>query len=447
MNELISKTRLFNRKRLFVFLALLTFGFGLPQQSSAHQQPTTIVLLDVNSDKVAMELQIPLSELELAFGQDVTENTDTLIERLSPQLTEYLKAHIHPVTGNQAWTVEVAGMQVSKAEQTQSGPYQEITVHLNLTPPLNVGTRNFTLVYDVIMHQVVTHKALVGIRNDWEMGKTDEQPVTVGIIQVDTETTQIFPLEINLQKGGLSKGFKGMVSLGMQYIKKGTDHLLFLLVLLLPATLLAKGNRWGDFGGAGYSVRRLLKIVSAFTAGYSVTLLIGALGWLQLPQQPVEVLIAVSILVSAVHAVRPLFPGREMYVAAGFGLVHGLAFATVLANLNLGAGEMALSILGFNLGIEMMQLFVVALIVPWLILLSLTEFYKYVRITGALLAAFAAVVWIAERISGMPNGIGNTIQNIPQYAHLGILALALIAISLFGLQLIANKKKFIEIQQ
>ena len=143
----------------------------------------------------------------------------------------------------------------------------------------------------------------------------------------------------------------------MRHIAEGTDHLLFLLVLLLPAPLLlTKGRRWGGFGGVGYSLRRLLLIVTAFTLGHSFTLLLGALGWVRLPSQPVEVLIAVSILVSAGHAVRPLFPGREAWVAAGFGLVHGLAFASTLANLHLEAGPMALSILGFNLGIELMQL-------------------------------------------------------------------------------------------
>lgn len=55
-------------------------------------------------------------------------------------------------------------------------------------------------------------------------------------------------------------------------------------------------------------------MVSAFTLGHSVTLLAGTLHWLTLPQQPVEVLIACSILVTAIHAIRPLFPGREPQV-------------------------------------------------------------------------------------------------------------------------------------
>ncbi len=439
--------------RLIIFLAILIFGKAT---IFAHQQPTTIVLLDIIPDKVSMELQIPLTELELAFGNNVTQNTETLVERLSPQLKDYLKSHIRPMTGNQAWTVDVTEIKVAKAEQIQSGKYQEIIAHLNLTPPENVGTRQFTLNYDVIMHQVVTHSALVSIRSDWETGIASEQPVAAGVIAIDTGTAQVFPLEINLEKGDLRQGFVGMIKLGIRHIKEGTDHLLFLLVLLFPAMLLVQSkkpiakhvgftaeavtlNRWGEFGGSKYSISRLLKIVTAFTVGHSITLLIGALGWLKLPQQPVEILIAVSILVSAIHAIRPIFAGKETYVATGFGLVHGLAFATVLSDLNLNAGQMALSILGFNIGIELMQIFVITLIMPWLILLALTPAYKFVRIIGASFAAIAAVAWIVERVSGDANLVSSFIEKITEYAPLGILILAVIAFFVYGWQ--SFKKK------
>jgi HupE/UreJ protein len=72
------------------------------------------------------------------------------------------------------------------------------------------------------------------------------------------------------------------------------------------------------------------------------------------------------IFVSAIHALRPCFAGREPVIAAAFGLLHGLAFATVLAEFGLGPWRMALCILGFNLGIELMQLAIVAVTVPWL---------------------------------------------------------------------------------
>jgi hypothetical protein len=167
---------------------------------------------------------------------------------------------------------------------------------------------------------------------------------------------------------------------------------------------------------------------SAFTLGHSVTLLAGALRWLTLPQQPVEVLIACSVLVTAIHAIRPIFPGREQQVAAGFGLVHGLAFATVLADLHLPAGPLALSILGFNLGIELLQLFVLALTVPWLILLSLTPVHRRVRTGGAVLAAVAAAGWIVNRVSGESNWIERGMSAITSVAPIGIFILATIAI-------------------
>jgi hypothetical protein len=73
-----------------------------------------------------------------------------------------------------------------------------------------------------------------------------------------------------------------------------------------------------------------------------------------------------SIFVSAIPALRLCF-GREPVIAAAFGLVHGLVFATVLAEFGVGPWRMALCILGFNLGIELVQLAVVAGTVPWLL--------------------------------------------------------------------------------
>ena len=433
---------LMKRWRLFFFISVFGIMTLIPAGLYAHQTPTTIVLLDVSPGKVAMELQLPLSEFELAFGHEVTKNPETVLQRFEQQIKEYLKAHIHPyVVKNNSWPVEITDMRMARGEQAASGPpYWEIIVHLIVKPAAGISTRKLMLDYDVIMHQVVNHAAFVSIRNDWETGKNDEQPVEVGVVRWDTKDNVIYPLEINLEKGSWWKGFRSILSLGMQHIKEGTDHLLFLLVLLLPATLLVNGKRWGKFGGTKYSVARLLTIVTAFTIGHSLTLLVGASGWLRLPTQPVEILIAVSILVSAIHAIRPIFPGKEMYVAAGFGLIHGLAFASVLANLNLSVGSMALSILGFNIGIELMQLFVIALIVPWFILLSQTPLYKYVRTSGAILAGIAALAWIAQRVTGKANYITSLIQKIIPYSFWGLVMLSLLSLFAFGYHRIKNKQ-------
>lgn len=429
---------------LYNWLAFLFLLTGVWLQSAfAHEQPITLISLEAAPEQMAMTLHVPLIELESAFGRDVSQSPETSLPSWRAAFSAYLLQHLRLTTPEgRPWQVQVNDLHIESTEQIQSGPFQEVIVTLSLTPPAGASTRKFTLHYDAIMHQVVTHKALISIRHDWEQGQIDDREV--GVIRVNTQTSQVEPLEINLEKGNWWSGFKGMISLGMQHIKEGTDHLLFLLVLLLPATLLAEGKGWGAFGGSGYSLARLLKIVTAFTFGHSLTLLAGAVGWLQLPQQPVEVLIAFSILVSAIHAIRPLFPGKEIYVAAGFGLVHGLAFATVLSEMNLSAGPMALSILGFNLGIELMQLFVVFITMPWLILLSLTPIYKWVRIGSALLAALAATGWIATRISGAPNVIERAMESATQYSPLAILLLILIALPAYFFS--PNKEKTIAAQ-
>ena len=165
------------------------------------------------------------------------------------------------------------------------------------------------------------------------------------------------------------------------------------------------------------SVLHILGIVTAFTLGHSLTLALSGLGLVDLPSRPVEVLIALSILVSAMHALRPLFPGREAIIAAGFGLVHGLAFASALHELGVTGWYRLVSLLGFNLGIEAMQLVVVAMTLPALLLLSRTAVYAVFRIAGAATAGVAACAWIAERVLDRPNWIGNGVETL---AHHGV---------------------------
>jgi hypothetical protein len=413
--------------RALYFLLLILFSSFL-FRSYAHPMPNSVILLDIKTNQVNAELQLPLNELELAFGNDVNYNSDHLIERLGPQLNAYLLKHIHTVSAEgKAWTVDILSMSVIPVESSQSGPYKELKVLLTLTPPTGATTRKFSLNYDVIMHQVVTHYALVSVRQDWDNGLSPEHPQEIGVISLDIPSGKIFPFQINIAEGSLWKGFKNMLTLGINHIKEGTDHLLFLLTLLLPATLLVSKKKWSHFGGVKYSLKHIVKIVTAFTVGHSITLLIGAFGLVHFPAQPIEVLIALSILVSAIHAFRPIFPGKEMYIAAGFGLIHGMAFAQTLVNLDLDAGRMALSILGFNLGIELMQLFIIAITIPWLIILSRNNQYTVLRITGSLIAAVASIAWMAERITGKANIIASSVQSAAEYSKWLIVLLAIIA--------------------
>ena len=203
--------------------------------------------------------------------------------------------------------------------------------------------------------------------------------------------------------------------LGMRHIAEGTDHLLFLLALLLPAPLLAVGARWAAPASVRQSMLHILGIVTAFTIGHSLTLTLAAMNFVHVPNHPVEVLIAVSILVSAVHALRPIFPGREAWIAAFFGLIHGLAFASTLDRLGLSRWNRIAGIFSFNLGIEAMQLLVVAVVLPSLLVMKPHRpAYSVFRTLGAAFACIASVMWIAERLFQVQTHVDAMVNVIAQ---------------------------------
>ena len=239
---------------------------------------------------------------------------------------------------------------------------------------------------------------------------------------------------------GAWSGFGSVVRLGVRHIAEGTDHLLFLLVLLLPAPLFAVGGKWKGQATVKRSIGRLTRIVTAFTIGHSLTLAAAAVGWVHAPSGPVEVLIAVSILVSAVHAFRPIFPGREAFIAGGFGLVHGLAFATMISGTGLDHWHLALTVFGFNLGIELMQLAVVAATVPCLLLLGRTRAYPFLRAMGAVMAGTAALGWIGERAFGLANPIGPMVEQAAQHTLFLIAALTVLALSATAVTGVSRKR-------
>ncbi len=113
---------------------------------------------------------------------------------------------------------------------------------------------------------------------------------------------------------------------------------------------------------------------------------------------PVESAIAASVVLAALNNVFPLFQGRRWMVAFGFGLIHGFGFASVLADLGLPQGALLLALLGFNLGVELGQLAIVALFLPLAYGLRHTVLYqRWILVGGSWLIAALAAQWFAER--------------------------------------------------
>jgi hypothetical protein len=378
---------------------------GVAAPAEAHILPTTAVALTVHESEIDATVSIPVSDLELATGLDVDTDEAAVVE--------YIEQHFTVASGDDRWSTTVEKMSIGSSQQYGTATFDEVTVPVTLTPADGSVPREFELDYDVVLDRVATHTVIVSLQSDWAGGDV-ESTREIGTITENTATGEVEPLAIDLGDGSAWNGFVGLVTLGISHIIEGTDHQLFLLTLLLPAPLLVAARRWGGATTLGRAVKRIAAITLSFTVGHSITLALGTLG-LPVPEQAIEALIAVSILVAAAHAVRPIFPGREALIAGGFGLIHGLAFSATLTSLDLSGGQLALSLLGFNVGIELMQLAIVALVLPPLYVLARTPVYPLLRVAAAALAGVAALGWLLARV-GVANPVADVADGFVTYA-------------------------------
>lgn len=210
--------------------------------------------------------------------------------------------------------------------------------------------------------------------------------------------------DIALSGGGaLTPGaaFASYIPVGFDHIlPKGLDHILFVLGLFFLST------KWGP----------LLWQVSAFTLAHTITLALGALGWVNVPGSVVEPLIAASIVYVAVEN---LFQHKltrwRPFVIFGFGLLHGLGFASVLEEFGLPENQFIPALIGFNVGVELGQLTVIAsaALMLWGCtrlarhseltevekpVASYAVMFRAVSIPASLLIAFVGGYWSIERV-------------------------------------------------
>ncbi len=189
---------------------------------------------------------------------------------------------------------------------------------------------------------------------------------------------------------------------GVWHIWIGFDHILFLIALLLPAVLVREQKRWQGVATFRPALMNVLKVVTAFTVAHSITLSLAALDLVNLPSRLVESVIAASVALAAANNLWPISRGKSWMVAGGFGLIHGFGFASVLGDLGLESGSLAVALVGFNIGVELGQLAIVAAFLPWAFALRRTSLYQIAIFKyGSALVILMATVWMAERIFGL----------------------------------------------
>ncbi len=358
---------------LFICLAVGT--------ASAHTQSSAYLMIQASPTGVSGQWDLALRDLEDAVGLDANDDgviTWSELRDRKAAVCAYALSRLHIEGDGKPGTLVVRELLV---DNHSDGAYAVLRFDVEgLGRPTGLGI-NYQALFDIDPK----HRGLLRLENG---GQT-----TVGVFSPETPDQQ-FDL------GAPSHTpFFTFVEQGIWHIWSGYDHILFLLSLLLPGVLRRKDGHWEPVPAARPAFMNILKIVTAFTLAHSITLSLATLGVVHLPVRLVESSIAATVVIAALNNVYPFFAERGWMVAFGFGLLHGFGFANALADLGLHTGQMAATLFGFNLGVEIGQLTIVAVFMPLALSVRHLMFYqRFVLRAGSVAIMVIASTWLAERV-------------------------------------------------
>jgi HupE / UreJ protein len=348
----------------------------------AHKASDSYYRLDVQGAAVTGQLDVALRDIDVALGLDADGNGEITWGELRTRrtaLAAWAREHLAVQRGGDC-TLEVGALQV---DQHTDGHYAV----LPLSGRCPGASGPLTLGYRLLFQEDALHRGLLSLTLDDAITRT-------AVFAPDAPQQSFEP-----GAGSRWTSFRQYVVEGVWHIWIGFDHVLFLLALLLPAVLVREGRQWRGVARLRQTGREVLAVVTAFTLAHSITLSLATLGWATLPSRGVESVIALSVILAAANNLYPVVQGRRWAAVFGFGLIHGFGFATVLADLGLPQQALALALVGFNVGVELGQLAIVAAFLPLAYSLRNTLLYqRWIFRGGSWLTLLLAAVWLAERV-------------------------------------------------
>ena len=350
----------------------------------AHKTNDSYLSAQVDGAKVRGTIELSVSDLSVLRKNEElngTLPTGTAAEsthELEARAQEYALKHIHffapdackTVPQEVGVSVKTSGIYVSMAYEAQcSGPIYELKIENNL-----------------FLEDDVTHRALLSLSGGGH---------TTSAIFANGSRTQSFTIKaFNRWTNFIEYWVNGIF-----HIWDGIDHLLFLCALLLPSVFLMKNGKFEPVAKGYEAFKDILKIVTGFTVAHSITLSAAAFGLIELPTRVTESAIALSVILAALNNIRPILHDRAWMMAFGFGLIHGFGFATALSELGLPKQALAISLVGFNLGVETGQLALVCVFMPLIYGIRKTQGYlKFGLFGGSLVIIGISSGWLVERV-------------------------------------------------
>jgi HupE / UreJ protein len=343
-----------------------TIGFLLLAMSwaccaVAHVTSTGLATLDIDGGTLVYRLTVVATEVDDQGGRLLAEAADgerSAAERVAGFLRDYARFSIagEPCRPGR---IAIRGSSAGEAK---------VVLEMTLSCPKSAGT--------------------LAIRDDWPEVLGAHFQTVLSVRLPGRPSVEFAFLEDRRSAtldlaAAADTGWRSFVAMGVEHILGGIDHLLFLLALLA----LVRGF-W-----------QTVKIVTAFTVAHSITLSLATLGLVDVPSRIVEPLIAASIVWVAIeNLVAPEGVGRRWLVAAVFGLVHGLGFASALSELDLSREALVRALVGFNVGVELGQLAFIAVVLPPLAWASRPGHMPRLPQILSVIVALAGAVWLVERV-------------------------------------------------
>jgi hypothetical protein len=349
----------------------------------AHEPSKSYLSLTLSSSRFTGQWDIAVRDLQSVMPHGLDSGGVMARESLKAHYREaaaYAFSHLQIILDGQVAVPRLTSAEPA-VEELSDGEYLRLDFLLeNVSHP-----KTLRLYYQLFFETNSLHRGLVRVEAD---GK-----IQIAAFSPDHPTQQF-----QLVSPAAGRQFLAFLREGVWHIWTGYDHILFLLALLLPSVLRREAGQWRGVDAFRPAFFNVLKIVTAFTAAHSLTLSLATLGMVKLPSRLTESAIALSVALAAGNNLWPLVRERSWIVAFGFGLIHGFGFATALSDLGLEHGGLLLTLIGFNLGVEIGQLAIVAVFLPAAFALRRTWLYQDPLLRfGSALILVVATAWCAER--------------------------------------------------
>lgn len=372
---------------LVVGLVLLVAASG----ASAHSLGQSYLMLSILEDSISARVEIPIKNVNQVLGSTLREDNQLVEEELAPHvpaLSAYVLERVRFALDGEDVALRYTGYRLFSLSWAQ---YAIIEFDLE---GLHGLPQNLEVEYGIIADLDRDHRSMLVIENNWRTSTFNDEANVILTFTPDDYRQQL-DLSSSLSTW---RGFLGMIEIGTHHIAIGLDHILFIVALLLPSVMRRNDSWWEPVPDFRMAFLHVVKVVTLFTIAHSVTLSLATLGYANLPPRLVESVIALSIILVALDIFVPIFHRKIWIVVFAFGLFHGFGFASVLADMGINSGFKTLTLLGFNLGVEVGQLAIVIVVFPLLYLLRGVNVYQRFGLPyGAAALILVAGYWFVER--------------------------------------------------